>query len=401
MSSVVPMKLVPLSEMSNDSSSGSNNNKVDLPTLTTSSVVINDKVNNGMNSKLGDLSNLDKELLEILHNNDLTEDAKARLYWVSLHKAEIYKDKSMWTEPVIVELRENRFIPVPIRNGQQQSLTENANDDITFDRAGNTKTYSNKRKRTSDVLEVAGGEPTTDESGPLKRSKQDVINDLTAKAQIQPQLSQLQPPKILPTRERVATKRKLISDSEQERSDLMLQRMAKVNRIQANIPQQLFQDNVKIGEPLVVYDTQDQTTQPSTSTGGPLVTSTQAPSQQQQQQQQQQQSYINALPDWMLRFFPKLAKLPADTQEKIKRLLIDIHEKDPHFIIEDNEMRTKSQSTARKILSKSPLNFLQNFVSGVRKQTRQTIPVYNYLTSLGMLDQTGMGFKHIRKWSKI
>lgn len=93
---VTVMKLVPV-----DRSSDSNN--LDLPTLTRSNVNMDKS-----SGKLGDLTTLDEELLQILHNNDLSDDAKAKLYWVALHKSEIYKDKSMWTEPTIVELRENR-----------------------------------------------------------------------------------------------------------------------------------------------------------------------------------------------------------------------------------------------------------------------------------------------------
>jgi len=103
MNSVTPMKLTPIvnnNELKNNTS--------EFPSISTNEISIK-KQNN-----VGNLTNLDSELLEILHNNDLSDDAKAKLYWIALHKSEIYKDKSMWSEPTIVELRENRFIPIPL-----------------------------------------------------------------------------------------------------------------------------------------------------------------------------------------------------------------------------------------------------------------------------------------------
>src|SRR6266481_6526101 len=114
MTAVVSMKLVPVSmnvssPISTISSSAINTDS-EFPTITESQVSFRKKQNTAEN-----LTNLDSELLSILHNKDLSDDAKAKLYWIALHKSEIYKDKSMWSEPTIVELRENRFIPVPVR----------------------------------------------------------------------------------------------------------------------------------------------------------------------------------------------------------------------------------------------------------------------------------------------
>src|SRR6266481_3322685 len=101
MSSVTPMRLVPVIDKSTDFTKA-------FPTVSESQFSIK-KQNSATN-----LTNLDSELLDILHNKDLTDDAKAKLYWIALHKAEVYKDKTMWSEPTIVELRENRFIPIPL-----------------------------------------------------------------------------------------------------------------------------------------------------------------------------------------------------------------------------------------------------------------------------------------------
>src|SRR5712675_985915 len=120
MTSVVPMKLVPVSmNVSNPTNligSGlESNTKSEFPTISETEISIKKKPNSSEN-----LTNLDSELLSILHNKDLSDDAKAKLYWIALHKSEIYKDKSMWSEPTIVELRENRFIPIPVPIRKQQ-----------------------------------------------------------------------------------------------------------------------------------------------------------------------------------------------------------------------------------------------------------------------------------------
>src|SRR6267378_7208538 len=104
MNSVTPMKLIPVS----NNETNSNNSSKEFPTISTNEMVIKKQ------NTVGNLTNLDSELLEILHNKDLSDDAKAKLYWIALHKSEVYKDKSMWSEPTIVELRENRFIPIPL-----------------------------------------------------------------------------------------------------------------------------------------------------------------------------------------------------------------------------------------------------------------------------------------------
>jgi hypothetical protein len=415
MTSVIPMKLVPINEMYGQ---GDNNNTLELPTLTTTSVAIDNNINKSdINSKIGDLSNLDKELLEILRNNDLTEDAKARLYWVSLHKAEIYKDKSMWTEPVIVELRENRFIPVPIRkNGNDrvaanvdQTLVTTTDDDVTFDRGavGNVAPYSNKRKRVSDVIE----DVIADSNKRMREEEDREASNLPIPPRqqirrIPPKLSPPKPLQILPTPQRVATKRKLVpdEDSEEWESDKMLRKMAKINRIQSNLTQGEFEKNVKIGEPLVVFDTQDQSI-PSTSTG-PAYTNQSVQSHQSQPIMTASPAdldYIryDELPQWMRRFFRKVESVPKlklDIQEKIKNLLIEIHSKDPNFIIQN-----KSMLTSQNILTQTdPINILKNYVSGLRRSSRASEPFLNYLAKLGIADQIGSGFrKRIRKWVKL
>src|SRR6266481_3260457 len=148
MTSVVPMKLVPavnIANVQNQSQSINTDrpNNVTLPILTSSQVNINKA------PLFENISNLDSELLEILHNNDLNDDAKAKLYWIALHKAEIYKDKSMWTEPVIVELRENRFIPVPVRKDVEpvRSTIASIPTPIAID------AQTLKRKRAMDAAE--------------------------------------------------------------------------------------------------------------------------------------------------------------------------------------------------------------------------------------------------------
>jgi hypothetical protein len=383
MSSVVPMKLVPVSDMSNQ-----DGDKFELPTLSTSSVIIDNKLKNGINNKVGDISNLDKELLEILHNNDLTEDAKARLYWVSLHKAEIYKDKSMWTEPVIVELRENRFIPVPVyksSNGQLPATTTDGDDNITFDRSRANIQYSNKRKRIVDETEA-------EDAGLIKKTRPDNYQTRWRQAQIPAKISTRQPLQILPTPQRVPTKRKLVPDTESEDNDLMLKRMAKINRIQANITQDDFDKNVKIGEPLVVFDTQDQPI-PST-TVGPTAT----PAAGVLPTQQQQPPDID-LPLWMRRFFRSLNKLPVDTQIKIKDLVISIWEEDSNFQITPTTMFTLKNTFQIKT---NPVTFLSSYVKGLRFPTTVAQTFYGYLDTLGISMQVGSGNKKvIRKWVKL
>jgi hypothetical protein len=424
MSSVVPMKLVPVTDISKQT----NNNNFDLPTLTTSSVKINDTVNNGISGTIGDLSNLDKELLEILHNNDLTEDAKARLYWVSLHKAEIYKDKSMWTEPVIVELRENRFIPVPIRNPEniaqlqqkeldddnitfdrtgntktysktRKTISDADNDNITFDRTGNTITYGNKRKRIPDIGDV------NDDASLNKRMRPGTIQPLQSSldrvinATIPAKVSPRKPLQILPTPERVGTKRKRMDDNDREESELLLKRMAKANRVQSAISQGAFDANVKIGEPLVVYDTQDQTI-PTPQSVGPMASNREIAD------TSASNIDYDILPLWIRRFFLKLEKstLTDVVKDKIKTLVVEISEEDPNFEIKGTYMLVKNQATtSEKVLSDSnPILLLKNYVSGLTRYTRSNKAFFMYLRTLGLFNQTGSGLKNnIRKWVKL
>jgi hypothetical protein len=200
--SVTPMRLVPADDFAgnaanvqtlgrNDTTASQEQQSLpNFPVLTSSQISIN-KPNN-----VGDLTNLDKELLEVIHTNDLKPDAKARLYWTALHKAEIYKDKSAWTEPVIVELRENRFIPIPIL------------------KSGNTTKQSSKRKNNIQTPTAAPPQPS-----PSILEQNEVSLDESTNPVV-------------------------------EESNNTLKRMALVNRIQNG--------SFKSSQPLVVYGQQDQ-----------------------------------------------------------------------------------------------------------------------------------------------
>src|SRR6266478_5459545 len=152
MSGVTPYKLTPI--VSSDPTSS------EFQTVSTSEVAIKKQQNTPPS-----LTNLDSELLEILHNNTLSEDAKAKLYWIALHRSEIYKDKSMWSEPTIVELRENRFIPIPIS-------TPIISRDGNKRKRGGEEILSNKRKK---------GEQSFSETTPLQITEQNIADQPSRK----------------------------------------------------------------------------------------------------------------------------------------------------------------------------------------------------------------------------
>lgn len=54
-------------------------------------------------------------MLEIIDNRTLTEDAKVKLFTMALHKYQVTKDRLNWTEPMVVQLRDDSFAPAPTR----------------------------------------------------------------------------------------------------------------------------------------------------------------------------------------------------------------------------------------------------------------------------------------------
>src|SRR5258706_16061015 len=59
-------------------------------------------INQSVNQSLNNLSNLDKELYEIIINKTLPTEAKWRIYLTILRKDQLMRDKAMWKEPIIV-----------------------------------------------------------------------------------------------------------------------------------------------------------------------------------------------------------------------------------------------------------------------------------------------------------
>jgi hypothetical protein len=355
-SSVIPMKLVPKDYVGTQATQESS---LHLPVLTSSHVSIN-KQNN-----VGDLSNLDSELLEILHNNDLTEDAKAKLYWVALHKAEIYKDKSMWTEPVIVEMRENRFIPIPIIKTETSNVLPKAvirkrNIDEVLPSTDDLEIQSNKRPKSN--------EPAVSNSnvGVVDSQPQSVV------------------------RESILGKKRKRDSSEVENSNNELKRMALVNRIQhGSIAPETLASNVSISEPLVVYGEQNQEeSRPSTSTDithsvRPIATVSNKFKQ-----------------NWLDLFLESIKDLPVITQHRIKDLILEVIEKDPSF-----KITKKSLQIAQNIeILTNPKTLLSRFVDKVHRPTRQSIAFKKYLERLGIdIDQYGSGLKtkNIKRWVQL
>ncbi len=344
MSSVTPMRLVPVIDKSTDFTKT-------FPTVSESQFSIK-KQNSATN-----LTNLDSELLDILHNKDLTDDAKAKLYWIALHKAEVYKDKTMWSEPTIVELRENRFIPIPLT----RSLNLNGSPSL---------------KRKSQI----------DESEVVEQSKRPrVSEEVTEIAQPMSQTSQ------------ISRKRK----SPNEESDIQLKRMALVNRIQNGhiTPQEIenqeniidsdnlptpTNENEAISGPLVVVNQQDEIPQPSTSTFNYQPSKFTISDNFEKQLQ----------PAWLKEFYEKLESFPAIHQTKIESLIKKILEKDPKFKVDRNSVNTSQNITIRG-------DPVQLFLGLVRGRTSRNISLLrNYLQNLQIDFQFGSGLK-IKKWVKL
>ncbi len=378
MTAVVPMKLVPVSmnvssPISTISSSAINTDS-EFPTITESQVSFRKKQNTAEN-----LTNLDSELLSILHNKDLSDDAKAKLYWIALHKSEIYKDKSMWSEPTIVELRENRFIPIPMpitakpsdipKVGTKRKLIEELEPDRS----------TSKRMRT-DV-------------GPI----QPVVPTPSRKRRFEPEV-----------------------ESEQE-NDRELKRMALVNRIQNG---QISQEEVERQQDLIENPPQRQiTSQIPEILSGPLVVVDQ-----QDEDQPQRRSYTpepliqpspprrrsytpeplsfspNLLeltqPQWLQDFYRKMKiKIKNIPRQNLIISLVDrIVGKDPDFKITNTNIHTSRHMDIKG----DPVAIFSSVVTG--KTTRGISPLLEYLKDLRVEFQTGFGrlknFK-IKKWVKL
>lgn len=69
-------------------------------------------------------------MLEIIDNRTLTEDAKVKLFTMALHKYQVTKDRLNWTEPMVVQLRDDSFAPAPTISDEMTAsdlqLRENA-----------------------------------------------------------------------------------------------------------------------------------------------------------------------------------------------------------------------------------------------------------------------------------
>src|SRR6266481_6369664 len=362
MTTVVPMKLVPVSmnvssPISTISSSAINTNS-EFPTITESQVSFRKKQNSAEN-----LTNLDSELLSILHNKDLSDDAKAKLYWIALHKSEIYKDKSMWSEPTIVELRENRFIPIPMP--------------ITA--------------KPSDIPKV----------GTKKKLIEELEPDVSTRKRIRTGEAPIQPITLSQSRKR-RFEPEVESEQENERE---LKRMALVNRIQNG---QISQEEVERQQDLIENPPQRQiTSQIPEILSGPLVVVDQ-----QDEDQPQRRSYTpeplsyspNLLeltqPQWLQDFYRKMKiKIKNIPRQNLIISLVDrIVGKDPDFKITNTNIHTSRHMDIKG----DPVAIFSSVVTG--KTTRGISPLLEYLKDLRVEFQTGFGrlknFK-IKKWVKL
>jgi len=359
MNSVTPMKLIPVS----NNETNSNNSSKEFPTISTNEIVIKKQKN------LGNLTNLDSELLEILHNNDLSDDAKAKLYWIALHKSEVYKDKSMWSEPTIVELRENRFIPISLSK-PITPLVENGN-------------INRKRKiDESDINKMSN-----------KRKK---LNNFPKDIDLN-----MQPSNIEPSR-----KRKILNDN--EASERELKRMALVNRIEngqisqgeidreeENIESNILNQNEPhiisepdiISGPLVVVNQQDEA-QPSTSSYTPS------------QFKISENLKDKLQPEWLKIFYSKMYSqdLTPFVQSQIKNIIEKIMDKDDKFKITGHAIIT---SESRSIKT-DPISLFVSLIHAKSRTTRALDILKNYLNKLNIEYQEGAGFKNrILKWVKL
>ena len=357
MSSVTPMKLVPIAGGSSDLK----NVSAQFQPISTNEVVV--KKQNSNNN----LTNLDSELLEILHNKDLSDDAKAKLYWIALHKSEVYKDKSMWSEPTIVELRENRFIPIPVtkpinipKNDGKRKLEEPE------------EILSNKRKKGAqffnpDVdLETTGiTEPQSVISKPSRKRK-----NLSPADESEQQL------KKMALINRIQTGH--ISQEEVERQ---------MEKIESGSPEQ-EQETESIAGPLVVTGYQDEP-QPSTSlkyTPAKFSIS--------------ENLKEKLLPEWLKIFYNKMDKdtksFTPYIKSEIKNIIDEIMEKDEKFHITSNSIETDQTI---KIKS-DPIYLFLHLITG--KSSRALTLLKKYLTDLGINFQGGSGLKiKIKKWVKL
>ncbi len=350
MSGVTPYKLTPI--VSSDPTTS------EFQTVSTSEVAIKKQQNTPPS-----LTNLDSELLEILHNTTLSEDAKAKLYWIALHKSEIYKDKSMWSEPTIVELRENRFIPIPI-------TTPIISRDSNKRKRGSEEILSNKRKK---------GEQSVSETTPLQITEENIADQ--------------------PSR-----KRKNLSAKDESEKELKY--MALVNRIQGgrisqeeieqareNIespqPTAIAESDIITG-PLVVTGLQDEpqyVAQPSISKYTPKEFSI-------------SESLAKKLqPDWLTKFYNKMEtkKLSNYQKSEIKNIIKNIMEVDPKFKLNDLSITTSMPAE----INGDPIFLFSNLIGG-NTSTRKVKLLKTYLQKLKVNYQGGDGFKNkIKKWVKL
>jgi hypothetical protein len=357
-SSVTPMRLVPVNDFGTSAQlqtlSMNEPERTAQQSLSALPIITSAQVNTyKQNLPIGKLSNLDTELLDILHNNDLTEDAKAKLYWVALHKAEIYKDKSMWTEPVIVEVRENRFIPVPIIKSENQTGTVAS------------KAKSNGKRKISSVEMQTNtmSEPTTSISNVHENETSSVTDKV-------------------------------------EDSNNTLKRIALVNRIQNGgvLNPSSIDRNIAISKPLVVYGQQDQVHQSNTpSTHSHAIPSTFGLGTPQLLPIQEQ---VQAHPVWFQTFLKTIATEPENIRTRIIGLIEKIIKKDSKFQITRNSFLTGN----KELFGTDPKNFLKQLVKGTQKSTARSEIFFDYLNKLGItVDQLGSGFKrkNIKLWVKL
>ncbi len=359
MTSVVPMKLVPVSmnNVSNPTnlvgSVSEPKTNSEFPTIAETDISFKKKPNSSEN-----LTNLDSELLSILHNKHLSDDAKAKLYWIALHKSEIYKDKSMWSEPTIVELRENRFIPIPV----PIKTTTKQQEDIPK--------VGVKRKLIPDEIGEDGEEGVS--SSKRIRTDQTPVPELKKMAAAA-----------------ISRKRKL-PETEEQSSEKELKRMALVNRIEDG---EINQDELDRQMDLI----ENPPIQLPETLSGPLVVTDQQNQQPQQQQQQQQQPIIQqiskpinytpepldfsdrlieeTLPDWLRGFYEKLESKVKNIARKnlIKNLIEKIIAKDPEFIIHN-----RTVLTGRKLEWKGdPISLFSQVITD--KATRTNKEFVDYL----------------------
>jgi len=355
MNSVTPMKLIPVS--SNETNG--NNFVKEFPTISSNEMVIRKQ-------NMGNLTNLDSELLEILHNKDLSDDAKAKLYWIALHKSEVYKDKSMWSEPTIVELRENRFIPIPITKTISSNIeSSNLNRKRKVDES--EEVLSNKRKKLNDFS-----------------------SDLDLNVNIQPS-------------------RKRKSDNENETSERELKRIALVNRVQngqitqeeldreeqniesekpSEINSNIIEPNLTSG-PLVVVNQQDE---PQPSISGYNYSPSQFEISENLEKKLQ--------PQWLEVFYSKIDsdRFSPFVKSQIKNIIKKIMEKDDKFKLMGNSIIT-SQKTK---ISGDPVTLFSHLIIGKSTTTRALDLLKNYIKDLKIEYQEGSGFKSkIIKWVKL